>query len=67
MKGCLAKASVKNCFPEADTGERMFGYSRYVKGRLMKEYKYDPQTVGEKALSFGLVCSALFSLLKTCM
>ena len=39
---------VKGCFPEADTGERMFGYSRHMKGRLMKEYKYDPQTVGDK-------------------
>jgi hypothetical protein len=28
----------KDCFPEADTGERMFGYRRHVKGRLMKQY-----------------------------
>jgi hypothetical protein len=28
------------CFPEADTGERMFGHSNHMKGHLM-EYKYD--------------------------
>jgi len=33
---------MKECFPEADTGERMFGYSRHGKGHVMKEYKYDP-------------------------
>ena len=33
---CQSK-HVKDCFPEADTGERMFGYSRHVKGPLMKE------------------------------
>jgi hypothetical protein len=37
---------MKDCFPEADTGERMFGYSRYMKGLLMKEYKYDPMDSG---------------------
>ncbi|KRY67946.1 hypothetical protein T4D_4290 [Trichinella pseudospiralis] len=25
-----------------DTGERMFGYSKHMKGPLVKEYKYDP-------------------------
>lgn len=44
-----------NCFPEADTGERMFGYSRHVKGGLIKEYKRG----GRGALNLGLVCSAL--------
>jgi hypothetical protein len=37
---------MKECFPEADTGERMFGYNRHVKGHLMKEYKYDPTESG---------------------
>jgi hypothetical protein len=36
----------KKCFPEADTGERMFCYSRHVKGPVMKEYKYDPTDSG---------------------
>jgi hypothetical protein len=49
---------MKDYFPEADTGERMFGYRRHVKGGLMKEYKYDPTDSGRQALSFGLVCSA---------
>ena len=53
---------MKDCFPEADTGERMFGYSKHVKGHLMKEYKYDPIDSGGQALSFGLVCSALHAL-----
>ena len=57
VKGCQAKA--KKCerlFPEADTGERMFGYSRHVKGRLMKEYKYDPTDSGRGGVSFGFLC-----------
>jgi hypothetical protein len=33
---------VKGCFLEADRPERMFGYKKHVKGRKMKEYKYDP-------------------------
>jgi hypothetical protein len=44
---------MKDCFPEADTGERMFGYSRQVKELLMKEHKYDPTDSGRQALSFG--------------
>jgi hypothetical protein len=40
----------------------MFGYSKHVKGHLMKEYKYDPIDSGGQALSFGLVCSALHAL-----
>ena len=50
---------MKGCFPEADTGERMFGYSRHVEGLLMEEYKYDPTDSEGQALSFDLVCSAL--------
>jgi hypothetical protein len=46
---------VKDCFPEADTGERMFCYSRHVKGRVIKEYKYD--LTGSGRGSIGLVCS----------
>jgi hypothetical protein len=51
--------AMKKCFPEADTGERMFCWRRHVKGLLMKEYKYDPSDRGRRALSLGLVCSAL--------
>ena len=50
---------MEDCFPEADTGERMFAYSKYVKGHLVGEYKYDPTDSERRALSFGLVCSAL--------
>ena len=40
---------MKDCFPEADTGERMFGYSKLAKGPGVKEYKYDPtDSVGDK-------------------
>jgi hypothetical protein len=49
---------VKKCFPEADTGGRIFGYSKHVKGHLMKEYKYDPTDSGRQASSIGLVFSA---------
>ena len=28
---------MKGCFAEADTGERMFCYSRHVKGHVMKD------------------------------
>jgi hypothetical protein len=37
----------------------MFGYSRYVKGILMKGFKYDPIDSGRWALNLGLVFSAL--------
>jgi hypothetical protein len=50
---------MKDCFPEADTGERMFGYSRHMKEGLMKEYKYDPADSGRGALSIHLLCSTL--------
>jgi hypothetical protein len=36
-------------FPEANTGERMFGYSRHAKGHLMNEYKYDPTDKWERS------------------
>lgn len=50
VKGCLAKANtyVKECFPQAETGERMFGSSKHVKGPGMKEYTITPQTVGDE-------------------
>jgi hypothetical protein len=37
---------MKDYFPKADMGERMFGYSKHIKGCLMKEYKYDPTDSG---------------------
>lgn len=54
---CQSK-HVKYCFPEADTGKRMFGYSGPMKGQSMKEYDCDPTDSGRQALSLGLVCSA---------
>jgi hypothetical protein len=62
-KGCFEEQTWERLFPEADAGERMFGCSRYVKRLLMKEYKYDPTDSG-KALSLGLVCSALLLFAK---
>jgi hypothetical protein len=50
---------VKGCFPEADIGERVFGYCRHVKGHMRKEYNYDPTVSGRRELSIGLVCSRL--------
>jgi hypothetical protein len=49
---------MKDCFPEADTGERMFGYSKHMKECLMKECSYESTDSGRRALSIGLVCSA---------
>jgi hypothetical protein len=46
-----------DCFSEADTGEKMFGYSRHMKGLLMKEYKYDATNSERRTLSLSLVCS----------
>jgi hypothetical protein len=37
---------MEECFLEADTGERMFGYSKHVKEYRMKDYKYDPTDSG---------------------
>ena len=45
-KDVLLKQTQEKMFPEADSGERMFGYSKHVKGHLMKEYKYDPTDSG---------------------
>ena len=47
---------MEDCFPEADLDERVFGYSKHVKGRLMKEY--DLTDSGKQTLSIGLVCFA---------
>ena len=55
---------MKDCFPEADTGERMCGYNKYVKGCLMEMYKYDPTDSGSRALSLGLDCSVSLFLAK---
>jgi hypothetical protein len=49
---------MKNIFPEADTGERMFGYSKHVNECLMKEHNYDITDSGRQGLSIGLVCLA---------
>ena len=49
------KLHVCEGFAEADTGERMFCYSRHVKGHVMKEYKSDPTDTGRR--STGLLCS----------
>ena len=46
---------MKECFPEADTGERMFCYSKHVKGLMMKKYKNDPHR--------QLACERWFALL----
>ena len=45
-------------FPEADTGERMFCYSKHVKGHMMfrRNINMSPLTVGS---NIGLLCSAL--------
>ena len=42
----------------------MFGYSKHMKGCLIKEYKYEPTESGRQALSFGLVCSTLLFFTK---
>ena len=47
---------MKDFFPEADMGGRMFGYSRQLRGCMMKEYKYDPTDSVGRALNLGLVC-----------
>jgi hypothetical protein len=48
---------VKDCFPEVNIGERMFGDGRHMKGCLMK-YKYDLHRQWEAGteLWFGLFC-----------
>jgi hypothetical protein len=51
---------MKDCFPEADTGERMVGYSRHGKGHSKKEYQSDPTDSGEQALTIGLLRPELF-------
>jgi len=37
----------------------MFGYSRHMKGCLIKDCKHDSTDSGRGALGIGLVCSAL--------
>jgi hypothetical protein len=36
----------KECFPETDSNEKMFGYSEHVRGPRTEEYKYDPTDSG---------------------
>ena len=47
----------EGCFAKADTGKRMFYYSKHVKGHMMfrRNINMTPQTVGGQAL----VCFAL--------
>jgi hypothetical protein len=46
----LKQTQVKGCFDTANT---------FLKGLLMKEYKYDPTDSGRQTLNIGLVCSTL--------
>ena len=43
---------MKECFPEADTGERMFCDNRHVKGEMIfrRTVNMTPQTVGPQIL-----------------
>lgn len=59
----LKQTQEKKMFPEADSGERMFGYSKHIKGHLMKEHKYDLTDSGRQAL----VCSDSIFFVKTHM
>ena len=60
MKGCLHGTDThEKVFSEADTGDRMFGYSKQVKESLIKEYKEDPTDRERRALSLGLVGSTV--------
>lgn len=49
---------------QGNTGERMFGYSRHMKGHMMKECKDDLTDSGRRALNFVLVFSALLFFVK---
>ena len=49
---------MKECFPEADTGEKMFGYSKHRKWPRIKECKFDLTDSGRCVLTIRLVCSA---------
>jgi hypothetical protein len=37
---------MKDLFPEADMGGRMFGYNRHMNGHQIKEYKHDSTDSG---------------------
>ena len=59
-KGLLAKSKHrKECFPEADTGERMLSYRQHVKGWVMMENKSDPTDSRNRIT--GLIFSTLLS------
>lgn len=53
----------KGCLTEAVTGEKMFEYSRHVKGPMM-EYKCDPTDSGRRAVSICLIYSTLLFFAK---
>jgi hypothetical protein len=59
VKYCFAGAHKQKdvCFAEADTGERVFSYSKHVKGHMMfrRNLNMTPQTVGARAL-VALLC-----------
>jgi hypothetical protein len=57
---------MKDCLPEADTGERIFAYSKHMKRLLMNEYKYDPHTVGDEHLALVWFALPHYSLSKMC-
>ena len=54
---------MRECFPEADAGEGMFGYSNHVKGPEMKEYEYDGQW---ETITEHWFAQPRYSLLMTC-
>jgi hypothetical protein len=49
--------------PEANTGERMFLYSKHMKRPAIKDYNYDPTDSGRRALNIGLFCSTMLTVL----
>ena len=54
----FGKSVMSNDVLLGPTGERLFGYSRHVKGHLTKGCKSDLTDSGRPALSMGLICSA---------
>jgi hypothetical protein len=52
------EAMSNDVFLKQTPGKGMFWYSKYMKGPVMKECRYDPTDNGRWALDVGLVCSA---------
>ena len=61
---CCYSIHMKDCFPDADILKKLFGYSRHMKGHLMKEFRVDVTDVKRPALSLALVCSGSLFLAK---